>query len=59
MAGVSLGKYFWKRENHSVFVLETFLIIIPPHNDCAVTAKDYSKAFKMITAKKKGEKKKI
>jgi len=30
MAGVSLGKYFWKRENHSVFVLETFLIIIPP-----------------------------
>lgn len=35
------------------------LIIIPPHNDCAVTAKNYPKVLKIIFAKSSGNKENV
>lgn len=45
-------KVFLEKGKAQSIHIRGVLIIIPPHNDCAVTAKNYSKVLKMIIAKK-------
>lgn len=53
----SVEVFLEKGKAQSVHIRD-ILIIIPPHNDCAVAAENYLRYSKMIITKKKGKRKK-